>query len=114
MTQVCLNCHSSTLVEGHFASATRPSNSTTRNTSSRPMPCVQIWPTKGLLKDNPWKDEFEVTYYYLWHHEGRRARQGAIMMGADWSHWHGFFELMQDIYKLEDIYALRIETGEIE
>jgi hypothetical protein len=32
----------------------------------------------------------------------------------DWAHWHGFFDLMQDIYKLEDIYEMRIETGEIE
>ena len=25
-----------------------------------------------------------------------------------------FFDMMQDIYKLEDIYQMRIETGEIE
>ena len=69
---------------------------------------------KGLLKDNPWKDEFQIIYYYLWHHEGRRARQGAMMGGPDYAHWHGFFELQQDLYKLEDIYEKRIETGEIE
>ena len=68
----------------------------------------------GLLKYNPWADEFQVLYYYLWHHEGRRARQGAMMGGPDWAHWHGFFDLMQDIYKLEDIYEQRIETGQIE
>jgi hypothetical protein len=37
-----------------------------------------------------------------------------MMAGPDWAHWHGFFELMQDLYKLEDIYQLRIETGVIE
>jgi hypothetical protein len=37
------------------------------------------------------------------------------MMGApDYAHWHGFFELMQDMYELKAIYNQRIETGEIE
>lgn len=58
--------------------------------------------------------EFQITYYYLWHHEGRRARQGAMMGGPGWAHWHGFFELQQDLYKLEQIHAKRIASGEIE
>jgi hypothetical protein len=69
---------------------------------------------EGLLKENPWKDEFQILYYYLWHHEGRRARQGALMGGPDWAHWHGFFELQQDIYRMQDIYEQRMETGVIE
>ena len=69
---------------------------------------------KGLLTDNPWIDEFQITYYYLWHHEGRRARQGAMMGAADYAHWHGFFELQQDLYKLEQIYKKRMDSGEIE
>ncbi|HFC11838.1 MAG TPA: beta-ketoacyl-ACP synthase [Anaerolineae bacterium] len=69
---------------------------------------------KGLLKDNPWTDEFQIVYYHLWHHEGRRARQGAMMGGPDYAHWHGFFELQQDLYKLEELYNKRIETGKIE
>ena len=68
----------------------------------------------SALKENPWADEFQIVYYHLWHHEGRRARQGAMMAGPDYAHWHGFFELQQDLYKLQDIYEKRIETGEIE
>ena len=69
---------------------------------------------KGLLMDNPWADEFQITYYYLWHHQGRRARQGAMMGAPDYAHWHGFFELQQDLYKLQLIHAKRLETGVIE
>ena len=47
----------------------------------------------GLLEDNPWSDEFHITFYCLWHQEGRRARQGALMGGPDCAHWHGFIEL---------------------
>jgi len=69
---------------------------------------------KSLLKENPWNDEFQIVYYHLWHHQGRRARQGAMMGAPDYAHWHGFFELQQDLYKLKDIFEYRIETGQIE
>jgi hypothetical protein len=37
------------------------------------------------------------------------------MMGTpDYAHWHGFFELQQDLCKLKGIHAKRLETGEIE
>jgi formate-dependent nitrite reductase cytochrome c552 subunit len=114
MTQVCTQCHSTTLVEGHFASADKAVNLYNEVYFARAETMRADLAEKGLLKDNEWKDEFLITYYYLWHHEGRRARQGAAMAGADWAHWHGFFDLMQDIYKLEDIYKKRIETGAIE
>ena len=69
--------------------------------------------SKDLLKDNPWIDEFQITFYYLWHHQGRRARQGAMMGAPDYAHWHGFFELQQDLYKLEEIYKKRIGNDRI-
>jgi hypothetical protein len=42
------------------------------------------------------------------------SHQGAMMGVPDYAHWHGFFELQQDLYKLEKIHAKRLETGEIE
>lgn len=69
---------------------------------------------KGLLKDNPWDDEFQILFYHLWHHEGRRARQGALMGGPDWAHWHGFFELQQDLYRMQSLYNYRLENNAIE
>ncbi|MFT7486982.1 MAG: hydroxylamine dehydrogenase, partial [Candidatus Paceibacteria bacterium] len=33
-----------------------------------------------------------------WHHEGRRARHGASMMGPDFTHWHGMYELAKTFY----------------
>ncbi|MBM3278415.1 MAG: hypothetical protein FJY95_10095 [Candidatus Handelsmanbacteria bacterium] len=37
-------------------------------------------------------------FYKLWHHEGRRARHGASMMGPDYTHWHGMYELGKHFY----------------
>jgi len=114
MEAVCSECHSETLYKGFLESG---DNAVRLYNEAYFGPAEEMrakLAELGLLKENPWKDEFQITYYYLWHHEGRRARQGAIMGGPDWAHWHGFFDLMQDIYKMEEIYEQRIETGQVE
>jgi hypothetical protein len=44
-------------------------------------------------------EDIEWTWFYLWHHEGRRARHGASMMAPDYTHWHGMFEVAERFYK---------------
>ena len=40
----------------------------------------------------------EWTDWELWHHEGRRARHGAAMMGPDYTWWHGIYDVAQHFY----------------
>lgn len=40
-------------------------------------------------------EEIEWTWFYLWHHESRRARHGASMMAPDYAQWHGMFEVAE-------------------
>lgn len=40
-------------------------------------------------KDNPIDETPEIQHYLVWHHDGRRWRMGASMMGPDWTHWNG-------------------------
>lgn len=114
MKLVCNSCHTSLHTDGFFAQGDKAVE--LYNVAYYDV--AEAWRAelaeKELLKENPWTDEFQIVYYYLWHHEGRRARQGAMMGGPDYAHWHGFFELQQDLYKLEEIYNKRIETGQIE
>jgi hypothetical protein len=69
---------------------------------------------KGLLGKDPWKDGFQELMYYLWHHTGRRARQGAAMNAPDYAHWHGFFQMFQVYQDMEAIYNYRIKNKKIE
>lgn len=69
---------------------------------------------KNLLGPDPWQDGFQELMYYLWHHTGRRARQGAAMNAPDYAHWHGFFQIFQVYQDMENIYKQRLETGKIE
>ncbi|MBI4533157.1 MAG: hypothetical protein HY711_04345 [Candidatus Melainabacteria bacterium] len=46
----------------------------------------------------PFGSEIEWKFYELWHHEGRRMRMGASMMGPDYTQWHGAFEVARNFY----------------
>jgi hydroxylamine dehydrogenase len=42
----------------------------------------------------------EEVLYHIWHHEGRRYRHGALMMAADYTQWHGIWDLQKDLVEL--------------
>jgi hypothetical protein len=42
----------------------------------------------------------EEESYHIWHHEGRRYRHGALMMGADYTQWHGIWDLQHDLIEI--------------
>ncbi|MCL7981452.1 MAG: hydroxylamine oxidoreductase [marine benthic group bacterium] len=52
----------------------------------------------GLRTPTQFDEEVEWTWFYLWHHEGRRARHGASMMAPDYTHWHGMYEVAERFY----------------
>jgi len=114
MKSVCNNCHSTLHTDGFFAQGDKAVKLYNVAYYEPATEMLEALREKNLLGDNPWADEFQITYYHLWHHEGRRARQGAMMGAPDYAHWHGFFELQQALYKLEKIYQKRMDSGEVE
>ena len=46
----------------------------------------------------PFEHKVQWVFWELWHHEGRRARHGASMMGPDYTHWHGMYEVSKHYY----------------
>ncbi len=51
-----------------------------------------------LINSIPFDEKIEWDWFYLWHHEGRRVRHGAAMMGPDYVQWHGNFDLAENFY----------------
>jgi len=43
-------------------------------------------------------NKIDWIWFELWHHEGRRARHGVSMMGPDYTHWHGTYEIAKHFY----------------
>jgi len=68
---------------------------------------------KGLLDKTKFFDEhLELQFYELWHHEGRRARMGAMMMAPDYAWWHGFYECKSRFNEFMEEAEHAIKTGE--
>ncbi len=59
---------------------------------------IQALYQNRLLTEANFDEEIEWTWFYLWHHEGRRARHGASMMAPDYAHWHGMYEVAERFY----------------
>jgi len=67
---------------------------------------------KGLIDQARFFDErLEVEFYELWHHEGRRARMGAMMMAPDYAWWHGFYEVKLRFNNFMEEANQLLETG---
>lgn len=113
MKAVCKNCHTSYFADNFFIMGDKHVELYNYyNDEAQKM--LKDLKEKKLLKADMWSDEFQRIYYYSWHHEGRRMRMGALMGGPDYAHWHGVFEVQQDVRKMRDIYNKRINSGKIE
>lgn len=99
MKGACLNCHSTTYVNNfyvQFDSLVSLYNEKFAKPAAKMMADLAA---DSVLKPNaPFEYDVQWTYWELWHHEGRRARHGASMMGPDYTHWHGMYEVSKNYY----------------
>ncbi|MBI3599198.1 MAG: hydroxylamine oxidoreductase [Nitrospinae bacterium] len=101
MQKVCLSCHSKTWVEGYyqqFDNAIILYNDGYYKPIKKEMD--ELYKLGYLTKDK-FDEEIEFKFFEYWHHEGRRARMGAAMMGPDYTQWHGFYELSRNRLELK-------------
>ena len=89
MLLVCYQCHSSQWADNYFDEfdkVVEDYNKVWAHTDG----LLQDAYAEGLIsKDNPLDETPEIMHYLVWHHDGRRWRMGASMMGPDWTHWNG-------------------------
>ncbi len=100
MKKACLSCHSNTWVEGYYFqydNAVALYNEEYYKPVKKGMDDLYAL---DLLTKEPFDEEIEFIWFEYWHHEGRRARMGAAMMGPDFAQWHGFYELAKHRVKL--------------
>ncbi len=99
MKKVCLSCHGPEWVENwyiQFDNLVHLYNDKFGRPSTH---LYKMARESGLMtNDITFDDKIEFTYFYLWHHEGRRARHGAAMMGPDYTQWHGMYEIAERFY----------------
>jgi len=98
MKDVCQSCHAPEWVNNWYV---QYDGLVTLYNDKFGRPSTELYQmarAEGILTDTQFDEELEFTYFFLWHHEGRRARHGAAMMGPDYTQWHGMYEVAHRFY----------------
>ncbi len=119
MKEVCSHCHSPEYVDNFY---TQYDQFVVLYNEKFAKPGTQVMNAlraEKLITPKEFDEEVEWTWFYLWHHEGRRARHGASMMAPDYAHWHGMYEVAERFYmelvpQVREICAHAKEHGQAE
>ncbi len=98
MKEVCTHCHTDSYVNSFY---TQYDDLVVLYNEKFAKPGLKIMAAlleNDLRTATQFDEEIEWAWFYLWHHEGRRARHGAAMMAPDYTHWHGMFEVAERFY----------------
>jgi formate-dependent nitrite reductase cytochrome c552 subunit len=96
MYDVCLNCHNQHYIDSFYLQYDGLIELYHEKFAKPGLALYQA--AKPLLKPAQFSNPVDFTWYEIWHHEGRRSRHGASMMGPDYTHWHGTYEVAKHFY----------------
>ncbi|GGA67432.1 hypothetical protein GCM10011369_06330 [Neiella marina] len=98
MKNVCVACHTSQWVENFYQQFDALVNLYNDKFARPGKAIMDVLKKHQLITPTGFDEEIEWTWFYLWHHEGRRARHGAAMMAPDYVQWHGMYEVAERFY----------------
>jgi len=114
MEAVCNVCHSSAWTEGYMESFDKVVSDYNMVYDYTYDLLQAAYDEELISSDNPIDETIEVMYYYVWHHDGRRWRMGASMMGPDWTHWGGAVDALLDkLNTMEEWIGLSTDNKEL-
>ena len=96
MKDVCLNCHGADYITSFYTQYDALIELYHGKFAKPGLELMGL--AKPLLKPAKFSNKADFIWYEIWHHEGRRARHGASMMGPDYTHWHGTYEVAKNFY----------------
>ena len=96
MEQVCISCHNKNFIDNFYSQYNALIDLYHRKFAKPGQELMDL--AKPLLFPVKFTNKIDFTWFELWHHEGRRARHGASMMGPDITHWHGTYEIARNFY----------------
>jgi len=115
MKTVCINCHQQQWVDNFYVQYDALIQQYHEKFAK---PGLELYGlAKPLLREPQFSNPLDWTWFEIWHHEGRRARHGASMMGPDYTHWHGTYEVAKHFYtemvpELEHLAARGMQSGD--
>jgi hypothetical protein len=98
MKTVCKACHSPSHTNKHYENLDDFVD-LYNNKFAKPISATMAdLAAKSITNKVPFDEKIEWLWWEIWHHEGRRARSGAAMMGSDYAWWHGIYEVAKRLY----------------
>lgn len=98
MRDVCIHCHTGGYVDAFYKQYDDFVINYNEKFAKPGQQLMALLREHKLITPAEFDEEIEWTWFYLWHHEGRRARHGASMMAPDYAHWHGMYEVAERFY----------------
>jgi hypothetical protein len=99
MKDVCLHCHADGYVNAFYKQYDDLVVLFNEKFAKPGQAIMAALRKNNLITPLEFDESIEWSWYLLWHHEGRRARMGASMMGPDYTHWHGMYEVAERFYQ---------------
>ncbi len=115
MKAVCKLCHSSQWTDNFFRTADQ--NIEDYDVVAKfAFGLLKLAWKEGVADPHNLLDEFpEIMWYYIWHHQGRRWKNGAFMMGPDYAHWFGIVDtVMEALGKMTNWVVLSLKVKMLE
>ncbi len=117
MTDVCLNCHNQNFADGFYSQYDALIELYHDKFAKPGLELMAA--AKPLMRPGKFTNKIDFTWFEIWHHEGRRARHGASMMGPDITHWHGTYEIARNFYtelvpELEELIEKGLHSSDAE
>lgn len=98
MREVCSHCHTPDYITGFYKQYDDLVHLFNEKFAKPGTDVMKALLSTNIRTKKSFDEEIEWTWFYLWHHEGRRARHGASMMAPDYTHWHGMYEVAERFY----------------
>ncbi|MCC7478661.1 hydroxylamine oxidoreductase [bacterium] len=99
MQMACASCHTSDYINSFYKQYDDLVILYNEKYGKPGQAIMDVLHEQGLLSKPDFDEPAEWEWYLIWHHQGRRARHGASMMGPDYTHWHGMFEVAEAWYQ---------------
>lgn len=112
MQSVCTECHNQNFIKDFYTAAdasTEQVNAWVKESDA----IMQPLKDNNLLTAAPFDEPIDFTYFEYWHHWGRTTKFGTWMQGADYTQWHGAYELLSDRAELHELVNQRLEAAGI-
>jgi len=93
MQQICNQCHTRPVIERVYAEAEQVVANTNRQVQQA-LDLMTALRKEGVLTSPPFSQPIDFVYFDLWHYDGRTAKHGAFMGGADFVQWHGNYPML--------------------